>query len=179
VYLHTHTITASKFARSWPFKYIAKLARTQPRSTSLNSLDYGLHMHLQIGSITASKCISKLAPLWPPSLHDRSDQVHPQTHSMAALEGISKFNRSRYGEILELESRQPIINTPPRLEWHSKGVHEKERIWLKQLGKRVRGYEEIPGHDEPPTLHVLMKAWPECVRIYTNCVDLQKLGKSA
>jgi len=58
---------------------------------------------------------------------------------------------------VELEGRQPIINILPHLAWHLKGIHEKERFWLEDCRKRVRGYEGIPGHDEPHTLRGSMK----------------------
>jgi len=47
----------------------SKVNRSRPPSLSSNSLDYSLETR----SITASKCISKLAQLWPPSayLHTR------------------------------------------------------------------------------------------------------------
>jgi len=125
--LQVHTITACKVARSRP-----------PRSH-----DHGLQMHLQIRTITASKCISKLAWLQRPSLHDHSLQVHLQTCSITALECISKFTWSRCGETLELEGRHPIINTLPHIAWHPKGIREKEWFWLEEGTKRVRGYVYI------------------------------------
>ena len=42
----------------------------------------------------------------------------------------------------------------------------------------MRGYEGVPSHDEAHKLRESMNAWEECVTIHTNCVDLQKLGKS-
>jgi len=39
----------------------------------------------------------------------------------------------------ELEGREPIINTPPLLSRHPKRIGEKERFWLKERRKRVRG----------------------------------------
>jgi hypothetical protein len=50
---------------------------------------------------------------------------------------------------VELEGRQPIINTPPHLTWYPKGNHRKEHFYLMECRKRVRGYEGIPGHNEP------------------------------
>jgi hypothetical protein len=55
----------------------------------------------------------------------------------------------------------------------------KERFWLEEHRNWMRGYDRIPGHDEPHKLHGSMNAWEEYVRIHTNCVDLQKLGNSA
>jgi len=63
--------------------------------TSSNSLNYGL----QVRSITASKCISKLAWLWPPSASPNSLDyclpLHLQTRSIMASECICKFTRLR------------------------------------------------------------------------------------
>jgi len=64
---------------------------------------------------------------------------------------------------VELEGSQPIINTPPHLMWHPKGIREKDRFWLKEYRKRVRGYEGIPGHDELHKLRGSMNAWQECM----------------
>jgi hypothetical protein len=119
----------------------SKFARSRPPSASPNSLDYGL----QVRTITAF-------------------QVHLQTCSTTAAECISKFTRSRYGEALELESRQPIINTPAHLAWHPKGIREKERFWFEERRMRVRGCGWIPSHDEPHKLRGSMKARQGCMR---------------
>jgi len=50
---------------------------------------------VQSCSITASKCISKLARLRPPSSHDHGLQVHLQTRSIMASKCISQLARSR------------------------------------------------------------------------------------
>jgi len=41
-------------------------------------------------------------------------------------------------ETMELESREPTINTPPLLSQHPKGIHEKERCWFEERRNRVR-----------------------------------------
>jgi len=65
---------------------------------------------------------------------------------------------------VELEDRLPIIVTPPHLTWSPKGLLEMEWFRLEEHRKRVRGYERIPGHDEPHTLRAPMNASQECVR---------------
>ena len=65
-------------------KYSSKLRLSWPPSASPNSLYYSL----QTSSITASKCISKLARLRPPS-------AYLQTRLITASKCISKLARSR------------------------------------------------------------------------------------
>jgi len=52
-------------------------------------------VHLETRSIMASKCISKLARLRPPSSHGHRLQVHLQTRSITACMCISKLTQSR------------------------------------------------------------------------------------
>ena len=131
LYLQSRSITASKFARSWP-----------PQGISPNSLDHGLQVHLQTHSITASQCISKLSRSRPPTIFpntlDCGLPVHLQACSIIASECVSQFTRSPCDEIVELEGRQPIINTPPHLAWHPKGSLEREWFLLEEHRKRVR-----------------------------------------
>jgi len=134
-------------SRLTAFKYSSNLARLRPASA-----------YLQPRPITASKCISKAARLRPPSSHDHS----LQTRTITALECISKFTWSPCGETVELEGRQLIINTPPHLAWHPKGIVEKAQFWLEERG---RGWED-------------MKGYPDMMN-HTNCVDLWMLGTSA
>jgi len=75
-------------------KYISKLARLWPQSSSLRSHDYGLQVHLQTWSSTASKCISKRTRLRPPSLHADGVEVHLHTRSITASKCISKSTQS-------------------------------------------------------------------------------------
>jgi len=63
----------------------------------------------------------------------------------------------RCDETTELDCREPIINTPPHLYWHPKGIHEKEQFWLEEHRKRVRRYDTLPGHGEPHKLRGSMK----------------------
>jgi len=132
VHLQTGSITASKLARSWPpsaypqtrsitaFKCISKLARLQPSSSHDHGLQVDLQprsitasefarswppsTYLQTRSITASKCISKLARLQPPSSHDHGLQVHLHTRLITASKCISKLARSQPGVYLWVHS---------------------------------------------------------------------------
>jgi hypothetical protein len=69
-------------------KFISKLAQSRSRSTSLSSLDHGLHVYRQIRSITASKCISNVAQSQPWSISlsslDHHFQAHLEFHSSTA-----------------------------------------------------------------------------------------------
>ena len=89
------------------------------------------------------------------------------------------FIPARCGETLKQEGGHPIINTPLHLACHPKGFRAKECFFLEDRERRVRGYEGIPGYDEPHKVHGSMNTWQECVRIRTHCVDLRTLGKSA
>jgi len=59
---------------------------------------------------------------------------------------------------VELEGSESFINTLPHLAWHPKGILQKEQFWLKECRMRVRGYEGIPGHDDPHKSHGSMNA---------------------
>jgi len=83
-YLQTHSIMASKcisnLAEPWPpavspnsldyglHKRISKLAQSRSRRASLSSLNHSLQVYLQIRSIAASKCISKVTRSLPRSI---------------------------------------------------------------------------------------------------------------
>jgi len=41
--------------------------------------------------------------------------------------------------MVELDGRLPIIDIPPHLAWHPKGILENERFWLQEHRKRMRG----------------------------------------
>jgi len=155
VYLQTCTITA--------FKFISKLVQLRHPSASPNSHNYGLQVHLECCSITVSECISKFTRSLRPFLSSNTlDYCLPrnlQTGSIMASACIAEFTRLQCGETLELEGRQPIINTPPHLARHTKGILETELFWLGEHRMRVRGYEGIPRHDEPHKLRGSTKAW--------------------
>jgi len=84
-------------------KCISKLARSRPPSISLSTLDFDLHVQVQTRLIPASECISKLAPLGSPCLHDHDLQVHLQTHSITASKYIFKECRWLYRDTRGLE----------------------------------------------------------------------------
>jgi len=71
----THSITACKCAQSWTlhvqlqshFITAFMAARSWSYSASPTSHNYGLQVHLGVHLLSASKCISTLAWLWPKS----------------------------------------------------------------------------------------------------------------
>ena len=85
--------------------------RQPPPNTRLISLDHGLqsvspyslNYGLQVRTIMASKCISKLARSRPPGVSptslDYGIEVHLQTRVITILECISKFSRSRHPSV--------------------------------------------------------------------------------
>jgi len=66
---------------------------------------------------------------------------------------------------VELEGKQPIINTLLNPAHHMKGICENERICLEVRRMSVRGYGWILVHDEPHKAHGCMTAQQECVRV--------------
>ena len=72
--------------------------------------------------------------------------------------------RGRCGETAELEGRGPIVNTPPHLSRHPKGIREKERFWLEERKKRARKNDRVPGREEPHKLRGSTKSRKERVR---------------
>jgi len=118
-------------------------------------LDLGIQVHLQSLSITASRCISKLALSWPLSaslsymisackciseLHDHGLQVHLQTRSIMASKCISEFNL-----ILASKCISEVLN--PGLQMHlqtrlitaSKCISVFNSIWAsKCISKLAR-----------------------------------------
>jgi len=159
VHLQTSLIAASEC--------ISKLARLRHPSVSPNLLYHGLQVYLQTHSVMASKIAQSWPPRTSPVLLDHGPRVHLYDHL------IMVWWNTR------AEGRQPIINTPLHLACHSKRILEKEWFWLNKHRKRVRGYEGIPGQDEPHKFRGSVNAWHKSVRIHTNCGDLQKLGKGA
>jgi len=77
-----------------------------------------------------------------------------------------------------VDARQPIIDCPPYSAWHPKGILDTEWFWLQKYRKRVRGYEQVPGHDGGYKSRGSMTASEGCVRNQTNCMDLRTCGNS-
>jgi len=71
-----------------------------------------------------------------------------------------------------------IINTPPHVAQHPKGIRETERCRLEHRKKRVRECDRLAWCKEPHKLRGSMKAQQECVTNETNCADLCTLYKS-
>jgi len=46
----------------------------------------------------------------------------------------------RCAETMELEGREPTINTLPHLLWNPNGIHQKERFWFEEHRYWVRTY---------------------------------------
>ena len=49
--------------------------------------------------------------------------------------------RGCWGETMELEGREPTMNTPLHLSRHPNGIHEIERFWFKEHRNWVRRYD--------------------------------------
>jgi len=118
VYHQTHTMTASKCI-SIPAQSL--LPRASPT----------LHTHsplvcLQTDSITTSKSLSILARSQPPSVSPNSLHYSILTRSMPASVFISMLARLRCDDTVQLESRQPSMNTPPHFAWYRKEICETE-----------------------------------------------------
>jgi len=108
VHLQTRSITASKFAQSWPpcgippnsHNHGSKCISEQARLRHPSLHEDGLQVLLQTSCITISECISKFTRSRPPSVSlntlDYRLQVHLQAHSIAASEYISEFTRSSF-----------------------------------------------------------------------------------
>jgi hypothetical protein len=85
VFLYWCTIMSSKC--------ISNLARSQPASVSLNSLNYVLQVHITMASTPISKLAWSRPPNAFPNSHDHGRQVHLQTLSITAAKCISKLTR--------------------------------------------------------------------------------------
>ena len=94
-------------------KYLSNLNRSRPPSASPKSLDYSL----PVRPIMASKCISKLAQLQPPSLHDHGLQVaYLQTRSITATKCIPNLAQSGPPSSHE-HGLQVHLQTPSIMIW--------------------------------------------------------------
>jgi len=67
--------------------------------------------------------------------------------------------------MLELEARQPIIKTPLHLVWHPNRISDKDRFWLKERRKRVRGSKNIAWIDKSSARVHGTKSW-EWLSVY-------------
>jgi len=98
MHLQTPSITASKCICEFDLisasKFISKLARLQPPSASLSSLNHGLPVDLQTRSITSSKCISEYTQEPPPCVSLSSLDRHLQAHQK--LLSSTACSQSRY-----------------------------------------------------------------------------------
>jgi len=65
-----------------------------------------------------------------------------------------------------------------KLLWHPKGICENEGVWLDECRRRVRGYDGVPGFEEPLRLTRSIMARQQRVSNHTDCVDPLRLGKS-
>jgi len=165
LYLLTRSITASKFAQSWPpsayfqsrsitaSKSMSQLARSRPPGESPNLLDHGLPVHLQTQSITASDYISK--QITASKCFSKLARLSPLNVSLSSLDhGVVKW--------WSLLAASPSST----LRCTSYGI---QREFLRKSGscwRRVgRGWED-------------MKGYPAMMN-HTNCVDPWMLGKSA
>ena len=100
--------------------HISNLSRSWPPSVSPDLLDYGL----QVCTIMASKCISKLCWLWPPSSHDHGLQcISPNSLD----QGIQVYLQPRsIADSKFARSRSPSAS--PNLLAHDLGVHLKVHL---------------------------------------------------
>jgi len=73
------------------------------------------------------------------SISDTNIWVPTQTPTR--LQSKEGSTGGRCGETVELDGRRPIINTQPHLWRHSKGIHEKQQLSLKERRKTVRRYD--------------------------------------
>jgi hypothetical protein len=84
--------TASRLTAS---SYSFNLARSWPPSACPNSLDHSFPVHLRTRSITATKCISKLARSQPRNVSLTSHDYSLQVGTITASQCISELTRSR------------------------------------------------------------------------------------
>jgi len=93
-----HTPSASPYSVDHGLQVHLQTHSITPQSVSLNSLDYDLQVHLRTYLNTASKCISKLTRLQPPSSHDHGLQVNIQIALITASKQIFEDGLRIYGD---------------------------------------------------------------------------------
>lgn len=65
--------------------------------------------------------------------------------------------------MIELECREPIIDTLPHLAWHSHGICVKVQFRLEQNRKRVRGCDRLSSCCKQQEPRGSGRAWQQCV----------------
>ena len=152
MHLHTCSITASKFAPSWP------------PCASPYSLVYGLQVHLWLHTFLVSKCISPLAQTWPTNPAPNSLEYgiwgYDWVHSIPASKDISNCMQSRPPAI--------AVSLYDHHEANWWRFHSIRREFLINSGSGSRsigwGWQDI-------------EQYPS-VRNHPNCVDLRRFDMS-
>jgi len=108
-------------------KYSSNLARSRPPSGSPNSITCGLQVHLPTHSITASKCISKLSWLWPPSSHDHGLQVYTTKLTQLQPPSASPNSLDRGLKVCMIVTSK-CISTLARSRWESASLSSPVRV---------------------------------------------------
>jgi len=105
----------------------------------------------------------------------RHPQAYPILQAYADLcRQMPAFDISagRCGETEELESREPVINTPPHLSRHQNGILEKKRFWLAESRERVRRCDTTRpcGSTKSRNTQVISKFGKDrfCISLYDN-----------
>jgi len=95
-------------------------------------------VHVQTRSITASKCICRLARLRPASSHDHGLQVHLQTHLIAASHCIFEFNSVSASKCISKLARSwPPSVSPDPLDY---GLQVRTIMASKCISKLARSW---------------------------------------
>jgi len=125
-----------------------------PLNTRPILLDHGLQVHLHTPSITASKCISKLARLRPPRPHYHGLPVHLQRCSITVSKCISKLarlwpqsvspNLLSYGLLTHSITASKCISKFARLCTRSASVYPVDHAVLKRLSSNADSPSSTP-----------------------------------
>ena len=76
--------------------------------------------------------------IWPPMVVEHNGRS-PCTRPLRELRDAPLG--AHCGETMELEDREPTINTPPHLSRHPNRIHLKERSWFQEGWNQVRRYD--------------------------------------